>query len=135
MFGRLRKSAEFERVRLVGKRRRGTYCMLNAARSTATANDALTRIGYITSKRIGNAVQRNRARRLMRAAMRVLETQVAAGWDIVLIAQPSLAQPSLKMSVLRQELEWLLKQTSILIPNKDNLSSKFSPDAALSDVP
>lgn len=133
MLGRLRKSAEFERVRMQGKRRRGTYCALNFA---PAANDLLTRVGYITSKKVGNAVQRNRARRLMREAMRDLSTQIATGWDIVLIAQSSLAQPALKMPVLRKELEWLLKQVSILTlnpsvsttPTKDNPLSKSLPD-------
>ncbi len=146
MLGRLHKTAEFERVRSEGKRRRGTYCNLNfAPHIPAAANDPLTRVGYITSKKVGNAVQRNRTRRLMREAMRDLARHITTGWDIVLIAHPTMAQPTLKMQNVRKELEWLLKQASILtstptsslVPSPtptvmpDNQSSKFLPAAAL----
>lgn len=137
MLGRLRKTEEFERVRAVGLRRRGKFCTLNAALS-ANTNGPLTRVGYITSKKVGGAVQRNRARRLLREAMRQLAEQITTRWDIVLIAQPLLAHPSTKMPQVRDELTWLLKQASILsltpapnpTPPLGSPSSKPLPDAA-----
>ena len=147
MLGRLRKTEEFERVRAVGLRRRGKFCILNAALS-ANTNGALTRVGYITSKKVGGAVQRNRARRLLREAMRHLVGQISTSWDIVLIAQTPLTHPSTKMPQVQDELTWLLKQAAILSPNPNpsatasatvptpatpssgNRSSKLLPDAA-----
>jgi ribonuclease P protein component len=47
------------------------------------------RIGYTASKKIGNAVARNRAKRRMRAAVsQVLPQLGIAGWDYVLVAKP-----------------------------------------------
>ena len=131
MLGRLRKTDEFERVRAAGIRRRGQLCTLNAALS-ANTNDPLTRVGYITSKKVGGAVQRNRARRLLREAMRHLAGQIAVGWDIVLIAHAPLAQPTIKLPRVQEDLKWLLKQASILTPNTDNPLSKFLPGEASS---
>lgn len=46
-----------------------------------------TRVGITTSKKIGNAVQRNRARRIIRAACRELEEQFPKGYDLVFVAR------------------------------------------------
>lgn len=129
MLGRLRKTDEFERVRAAGLRRRGKFCILNAALS-ANTNGPLTRVGYITSKKVGGAVQRNRARRLLREAMRHLAGQIGTSWDIVLIAQPPLAHPNTKMPQVQDELTWLLKQASIL-----NLSPSPNPPAPATTTP
>lgn len=45
------------------------------------------RIGITTGKKLGNAVERNRCRRIIRAAFRQLEGECCGGWDIVLVAR------------------------------------------------
>jgi ribonuclease P protein component len=40
---------------------------------------------------VGTAVKRNRAKRLLREAVRSLSASIAPGWDIVLIARAPLA--------------------------------------------
>lgn len=134
--GRMHKSAEFERVRKEGARWRGKLCALNAARalsfSTAEPSGASvsgTRIGLITSKMVGGAVQRNRARRLMREAMRALAAaeELPAGWDLVLIAQKALGDKGVRMQHVREEILWLLTKASIA-----KSSSNPSPQAPAS---
>lgn len=47
------------------------------------------RVGYTCSKKVGNAVARNRAKRRLRAAARdMLAAQGRPGWDYVLIGRP-----------------------------------------------
>ena len=47
------------------------------------------RIGFTCSKKIGNAVMRNRAKRRLRALARdVMPTQARRGWDYVLVGRP-----------------------------------------------
>jgi len=47
------------------------------------------RVGFTCSKKIGNAVTRNRAKRRLRAVARaVLPAQGRAGWDYVLVGRP-----------------------------------------------
>ena len=45
------------------------------------------RIGITTGKKVGGAVQRNRCRRIIRAAYRQLEPYCAGRWDIVFVAR------------------------------------------------
>lgn len=45
------------------------------------------RLGITTSKKIGNAVERNRSKRVIRAAYDAVSGEVSGGWDIVFVAR------------------------------------------------
>lgn len=47
----------------------------------------VTRVGITTSKKIGNAVERNRSRRVIREAYRSLSSRVRPGYDLVFVAR------------------------------------------------
>ncbi|MCC1482486.1 ribonuclease P protein component [Roseibaca sp. Y0-43] len=52
-------------------------------------DSALIRVGYTCSKKIGNAVTRNRAKRRLRAMAReVMAQHGRPGWDYVLVGRP-----------------------------------------------
>ncbi len=52
-------------------------------------DEPVSRCGFVTSRRIGGAVERNRARRRLNEAIRLLWDLVEPGWDLVWIARPS----------------------------------------------
>ncbi len=49
-----------------------------------------TRIGVVAGRKLGTAVVRNRAKRLLREAVRRLYTHLLPGWDLILIARPAI---------------------------------------------
>lgn len=103
-------------MRREGARWRGRYCVLNAARAPAQADEphaVRTRVGYITARSVGSAVKRNRARRLLREAMRHLSDLIVPGWDIVLVAQPSIIAESARMPQVQEDLLWLLNKAQL----------------------
>jgi ribonuclease P protein component len=51
-----------------------------------------TRFGLATSRRLGGAVIRNRLRRRLREALRVMAPSFQPGWDVLIIARPALVE-------------------------------------------
>lgn len=58
------------------------------------AGAARSRLGVITAGKIGGAVVRNRARRLLRECFRVHQFELEQPMDLVLVARPSIAGKS-----------------------------------------
>ncbi|WP_420216115.1 ribonuclease P protein component [Limimaricola cinnabarinus] len=66
------------------------------------------RVGFTCSKKVGNAVARNRAkRRLREVARRVLPDQGRAGWDYVLIGRAEVTSTH-DFEQMCRDLEWAL---------------------------
>jgi ribonuclease P protein component len=80
--GRLRTGAEFERVFKRGARHSGRLFLLVAAPN----GRAFDRLGLAVSRRVGGAVARNRARRLLREGFRRLGKPAGPGADLVVVA-------------------------------------------------
>lgn len=75
----------------------------------AAANDlGSVRVGIICGKRVGGAVVRNRARRRLRAAVRLLLPNVPVAWDILLVIRPPGARAT--MAEFFGALEELLRR-------------------------
>lgn len=55
------------------------------------------RLGITATKKIGNAVQRNRARRIIKEAYRLLEDELPTGLDIVIVARTKAVYAKMQM--------------------------------------
>lgn len=71
--------------------RAGSFLLL----ARATVPSSPTRLGVVASRRIGGAVVRNRAKRLLRELFRRHRHALPPGLDLVLIAHASIAGRSL----------------------------------------
>ena len=94
--GALRQRRDFLFVQHNGVRQVMAHFILQAAvkpASTASQPAFSFRTGVTASKKVGNAVARNRAKRRMRALFRKLKFDLApSGTDYVLVARHSLVQ-------------------------------------------
>ena len=71
-----------------------------------------TRMGVAVGKKIGCAVRRNRAKRVLRAAFAVLEPAVAPGYDFILVARS--ATPDRKSTQVAESIEAMLREEGLL---------------------
>jgi ribonuclease P protein component len=79
------------------------------------ANDlGVTRLAVPASKRIGNAVVRNRVRRRLKEAFRYLS--VIEGFDIVITPRPAAAKAT--FGQLSADLELMLSRARLLIKER-----------------
>ena len=85
---RLTGFSDFKRVRRAGKSHAHPLVVLVASRNDLSCS----RIAVTAGKAVGAAVQRNRAKRRLRAAIQGLLPRVAAGWDLILIARPGIGE-------------------------------------------
>jgi len=89
---RIKQGRDFQRIRIEGKRF-SIGCLIA---NWANATGAESRVGIITARKIGNAVIRARARRLLREAFRTHQRELRAPADIVLVARPSIVGKNLQ---------------------------------------
>ena len=99
----LRKQSDFSRVYKQGKSRGSRFAVILYRRNGLK----YTRTAFVASKKVGNSVERNRSRRLMRAAYRSVEPKVKRGYDIIFVARASITgckEPEVEKS-LKKSLE------------------------------
>jgi ribonuclease P protein component len=100
---------EFRRARAEGRRLTGRLMLINVFRAESLA---ARRLGVVTSRDLGDAVTRNRARRVMREAWRLLKDRIAEPCDIVMVARRGIVGRS--MQDVQQELVTLLRTAGVL---------------------
>jgi ribonuclease P protein component len=109
---RLKRCADFAAVKQNGQRLvKG--CLIANWMQEAGANGEELRLGVITPRNVGPAVQRARARRLVRESFRLNQGRLKSPLTLVVIARPSIAGRGLA-EVERDYLN-LMRQARLLI--------------------
>ncbi|MFO7777643.1 MAG: ribonuclease P protein component [Nitriliruptoraceae bacterium] len=113
--GRLRRGSEIAAVLRSRQQRAGRLAVAHATLRPSGGADspegaARARVAVVASRRVGGAVQRNRAKRLLREAVRPLPLR--ADVDLVLVARPGCA--SARFEGVRAEVEALARGLHVL---------------------
>jgi ribonuclease P protein component len=110
---RLRKNSDFQRVYKKGCSWAHPLLVLCAQRNDL----GYSRFGFSVSKRVGGAVVRNRAKRLMREATRLRQAIIADGWDVVIIARQPMREANFHQ--VDRAVEQLLRRARLLKAAKE----------------
>ena len=84
---RIKSTGDFARTRAKGQRFTSGCLILNIAERPPGEQ---SRVGVITSRKIGGAVIRSRARRLLRETFRLHQHELARPVDLILVARNSI---------------------------------------------
>lgn len=105
---RLKKRREFLRTAARGKRAARPGLVLQAL----AVSEPSLKLGFTVTKKIGNAVIRNRARRRLKEAARLTLPGLAlSGWDLVLIGRDATAERPFPLLI--EDLRGALRQAGV----------------------
>lgn len=119
----LRKHEDFQHIFEVGNQSFGKYITLWVNKESNSNH----RIGVVATKRtFHDAVQRNRAKRLIRESFRLLQPQLIRSkpWDIVVIARRSILGQ--KQQLVQKEMFSLFKRQHIIKEITNEVASDLS---------
>ncbi len=85
---RLTRSTDFKRVRRNGK----TYAHPLVVLVTNPNDLCQVRLGFVAGRSVGGAVERNRAKRRLRACLADCLERISPGWDLIFLARKPLDQ-------------------------------------------
>lgn len=104
----LNRNRDFKRIYSKGKYASSkllvTYVLKNRLKTI--------RVGITTSKKVGNAVQRNRCRRIIRAAYFPIQKQLPQGFDIVFVARNE--TPNVKSYDISRDMLYQFRKIGLL---------------------
>ena len=109
----LRKQSDFARIYKQGKSKSSRFAVILYRRNGLK----FTRTAFVSSKKVGNSVERNRSRRLMKAAYRAFEPGIKSGYDIVFVARAAII--GCKEPEVERQLKKSLESAGILTGNSN----------------
>ena len=104
----LRNQRDFDSIYKKGKSVGDRFVVVFYKKNNLSYN----RLAFLASKKVGNSVMRNRARRLMKESLRLSNIKLPAGYDFVIIARQTIGAS--KCQNVQKSLESAFRRTGVL---------------------
>ena len=105
----LNKNKDFKKIYFKGK----SYVSSSVVVYALKNRNNLSRYGITTSKKIGCAVKRNRARRIIKQAFREISYKLKPGYDFIFVARGK--TPFLTSEILKKDLYKIFKSNNLIL--------------------
>jgi ribonuclease P protein component len=108
----LKKNQDFQEIYNYGKKTFGIYSLIFFKKNKLN----YTRAGFVVSKKIGNAVCRNRLKRLFKEYYRLNEKNILKGYDIIIVGKKIAGEnyKFIKFQEIDNDLKNILKKSKLL---------------------
>ncbi len=104
----IKLNRDFRRLYAKGRSVAGGFVVVYAQET----NRDINRVGFTVSKSLGNAVMRNRTKRLMREGFRLMEDKLDTGFDMIVVARNRAAGKTYKQ--ISKDLSFVLHSLGII---------------------
>ena len=104
----LRRKSDFTNIYKKGKSVGGRYVVVFFRKNGLPYK----RMAFLASKKVGNSVKRNRARRLMKESFRLTDLILPEGYDYIFIARNTITDA--KCADVKRSLESAIKRTGVI---------------------
>lgn len=104
----IKLNKDFRRLYRSGKSEAGGFTVVYLKPN----NRGVNRVGFTVGKQVGNAVVRNRTKRLMRESLRLAEDSLSVGYDMIIVARNRAAGKS--YAQISKDLRYVLHSLGVL---------------------
>ncbi len=117
---RLTRANDFKRVRRFGK----SYAHPLVVLVTLPNEEMAVQVGVTASRSVGKAVDRNRAKRRLRAAIETVFSDIRPGWKLIILARKPIAGASFQE--IQSAVVWLMNEAGLLVEAKNGCQERIS---------
>jgi ribonuclease P protein component len=117
---RLTRSTDFKRVRRFGK----SYAHPLVVLITSPNQEMTVHVGVTASRSVGGAVDRNRAKRRIRACIEPLFPALRPGWDLIFLARKDILRADFKE--VKSAFFSLLNRANLLVEEGNECQQRLS---------
>ena len=114
----LRRKEDFSAIYKKGKSIGERYIVLFYKKNGLSYN----RIAFLASKKVGNSVERNRARRLMKESYRFIKDDIKTGYDLIFIARNTINER--KANEVKKSMYGALIKSKLIDRDKDQRNQR-----------